>query len=120
MVACRDLSPSVCAQVIRVIRLEFPNFTPEKRLEAVNSTGGADKTTEITREIDVLWLAQLELTSERILHKIESGSSEITFINEAHFMSQAVVAQPTLDKLLRYDKAAHKALESAYSKLTEL
>jgi hypothetical protein len=89
IVAGRNLSPSVYDAVIKAIRLEFPNFTSEKRLEAVNPTG-ADKTTELTEETNVLLLAQLQLTSERVVHKIDTCSADIALINEVHFMSHGV------------------------------
>lgn len=111
--------PSAYDLVIKTIRLEFPAFTPEKQLEAVNSTD-ADKTTKLQQETDVLLLAQLRLTSERVVHKIDTCSSDIALMDKVHFTSHGVAARPTLDNILRYEKAAHKTLESSYQKLREL
>ena len=80
--------PSAYDLVIKTIRLEFPAFTPEKQLEAVNSTD-ADKTTKLQQETDVL-LAQLRLTSERVVHKIDTCSSDIALMDKVHFTSHGM------------------------------
>ena len=118
--ASGTLSLSSYANVVRLIEHDIPDSVSKKQLEEVNSLSAADKTLDIAQKIDSYFSAQLQLTREPILVKMEACAEVVNQYNMNYYLGRAVAPQTVLENILRYEKTARKNLEVAHRKLTEL